>query len=56
MERAGAWLRTFRGCSSGATAIEYAMIGAGISILIVVGLTAVGGSVADMFASIVAAF
>lgn len=40
----------------GATAIEYALIGGGVSVLIVVGVALIGGSMGNIFNSVVAAF
>ncbi len=56
MSRTGARPRSFRRCDAGGTAIEYALIGAGISIIIVVGVTLIGDAVAELFAAVVAAF
>ena len=43
--------RRFRDNESGATAIEYAMIAVGVSIVIVAAVTAIGTSVKDSFTS-----
>lgn len=48
-------LRRFMPEASGATAIEYALIAAGISIVIVGTVTAVGANVTDMFTSVATA-
>lgn len=45
----------FRGDSSGATAIEYGLIAAGIAVVIIGGLALVGGQLTTLFATIVAA-
>ena len=44
-----AWLRAFWKDETASTAIEYAMIGAGISILCLVGATAIGTSLSNKF-------
>lgn len=41
--------------SSGATAIEYGLIAAGIAVVIIGGLALVGGQLTTLFATIVAA-
>ena len=56
MEGIGARLRDFGRCSSAATAIEYALIGTGISIVIVAALLLIGDAVEALFNSIAAAF
>ena len=48
------WPRVMENCS-GATAIEYSIIAGGISIVIIVAVGMVGGSVAEMFGSVVGA-
>lgn len=45
-------LRLFRGNKSGATAIEYGLIAAGISVAIIGALTLVGSEVKDTFTTI----
>ena len=45
----------FRGDASGATAIEYGLIAAGIAVVIIGGLALVGGQLTTLFATIVAA-
>ena len=45
-------LRRFLKDTRGATAIEYALIAAGISIVIVVAVTAIGTSLNTMFTSV----
>ena len=45
-------LRRFLKDTKGATAIEYALIAAGISIVIVVAVTAIGTSLNTMFTSV----
>jgi len=47
-----AMLRRFLKDTRGATAIEYALIAAGISIVIVVAVTAIGTSLNTMFTSV----
>jgi pilus assembly protein Flp/PilA len=47
-------VRDFVGDDSGATAIEYAMIAAGLSIAILSALTALGSNVKALFDTIVA--
>jgi pilus assembly protein Flp/PilA len=47
-----AMLRWFLKDTKGATAIEYALIAAGISIVIVVAVTAIGTSLNTMFTSV----
>lgn len=44
------------GCGSGVTAIEYAMIGALISIAVVVGATQVGVNLSGFFNAVATAF
>ncbi|MSO92930.1 MAG: Flp family type IVb pilin [Rhodospirillales bacterium] len=56
MSGAGAPFSAFSGCSSGATAIEYALIGAGISIVIVAAVLLIGDALEEMFNAVVAAF
>ena len=46
----------FSGDASGATAIEYGLIAAGIAVVIIGGLALVGGQLTTLFATIVAAF
>ena len=48
-------VRKFTGDTDGATAIEYGLIAAGIAVLLVAGIAAVGGSLTATFAAIVAA-
>ena len=45
----------FSGDASGATAIEYGLIAAGIAVVIIGGLALVGGQLTTLFATIVAA-
>ncbi len=42
----------FLKCDSGATAIEYCLIAAGISIVIVVAATGIGGTLNDKYSSV----
>lgn len=44
-----AWLQAFWRDEGGSTAIEYAMIGAGISILCLIGATSIGTSLSNKF-------
>ena len=44
-----AQVRRFLRAHEGATAIEYALIAAGVSIAIIVGVSAVGASIMDTF-------
>ena len=48
-------VRKFSGDASGATAIEYGLIAAGIAVVIIGGLALVGGQLTTLFATIVAA-
>ena len=50
------FLRRFIGCRSGATAIEYAMIGAFIAALIAVAVGAVGQQVSSLFNTVTGLF
>ena len=45
----------FSGDASGATAIEYGLIAAGIAVVIIGGLALAGGQLTTLFATIVAA-
>ncbi|MCB1386220.1 MAG: Flp family type IVb pilin [Nitratireductor sp.] len=45
-------IRSFLKCTKGATAIEYALIASLISISIVAGATAIGGSLNDKFTEV----
>ena len=49
-------LRRFHAAREGATAIEYAIIAAGIAAAIVAAVTALGGSVLGMFTAVANAF
>jgi pilus assembly protein Flp/PilA len=51
-ETAATALRAFSGDEGGATAIEYALIASGVSIVIAVAVFAVGSSVQGMFSSV----
>jgi pilus assembly protein Flp/PilA len=53
---AGQEFRRFCANESGATAIEYAMIAVGISVVIVATVTAIGTSVKNNFTSVSAGF
>jgi len=54
--RNGSLLRGFVACERGATAIEYALIAGGISVVIVGAVTAIGVDVRGLFTSVQAAF
>jgi pilus assembly protein Flp/PilA len=51
-----AQFRRFRAAREGATAIEYALIAAGIAAAIVTAVSALGGSVLGMFTAVAHAF
>jgi pilus assembly protein Flp/PilA len=44
--------RTLRRCDAGATAIEYALLGALIAVVLIATLTALGGEVRESFATV----
>lgn len=52
----GIFLKTFLRSGSGATAIEYALIAGGISILIVASVALIGTSVSGTFTSVANGF
>ena len=52
MRQFSAKLRRFRTAREGVTAIEYAIIAAGIAAAIVTAVTALGGSVLGMFTAV----
>ena len=56
MRRLTVELRRFRIAREGATAIEYAIIAAGIAGAIITAVSALGGSVAAMWTSVAAIF
>ena len=49
-------LRRFMLCSKGVTSIEYALLGSGVALVIVTGVTTVGTSVSTAFANVANAF
>ena len=52
----GQLVRRFRADQSGATAIEYALIAAGIGVALAATITNLGSAVATLYQSIVSAF
>ncbi len=52
----GSLLHGFTACERGATAIEYALIAGGISVVIVGAVTAIGVDVVGLFTSVQSAF
>lgn len=52
----GETIRTFSRDTSGATAIEYALIAGGISIMIVGGVALIGGNLTALFTAVGALF
>ncbi len=52
----GSLLHSFAACERGATAIEYALIAGGISVVIVGAVTAIGVDVVGLFTSVQSAF
>jgi pilus assembly protein Flp/PilA len=55
MQATGAAFRRFLSDASGATAIEYALIASGVSIVIMGAVVALGGTVTSMFTSVATA-
>lgn len=55
-DRLGAVLCAFIGDECGTTAIEYALIGAGLSIVILGAVNAAGGTVTGLYDAVVSAF
>ena len=49
-------MRRFMLCEQGVTAIEYALLGSGIALAIITGVTAVGTSLSTAFNNIATAF
>jgi len=49
-------LRRFMLCDQGVTAIEYALLGSGVALAIVTGVSTVGASLSTAFANIAKAF